>query len=288
MHVPRAAAWVSGNVSCPWIWSAERVGGAVVPRLLSSKRASATFALTVFVTTVVQVLATPFTALLGGTSEWGLLYPEPVIVTLLVVGCALQAAALTLSDRWPRTAVVLTVAVYLTLVVWLSVPSWLVGMYLVIALAMFLLATRLSPAESIVWAVTVSAVSVALLLWWILAIGTEPRIAVGYVVAEAARLAAPTLAGAALGIWWSAQVRRVTLAREDAELARQEHDMRVAAAESRERARIAQELHDVAGQHLAGLITLSEAALAISPTQPEEALQLVRDLRDEGRFAAAS
>lgn len=260
----------------------------MTPALLRSRRASMTFALTVFAMTLVQVLATPLIALLGGTMEWGLVFPEPIIVLLLVTGCAAQAGALMLSDRRPRMAVVLTTAIYLALVVWLAVPSWLAGMYLVIALAMFLLATRVSSIESIVWSITVSLVGMGGLLWWILAIGTPPHVVVGYILGEAARFVTPIVAGAALGIWWSAQVSRVTLAREAAELATQEHDARVAAAESQQRARIAQELHDVAGQHLAGLITLSDAALAIAPTQPDEALNLVRDVRDEGRFAAAS
>ena len=44
----------------------------------------------------------------------------------------------------------------------------------------------------------------------------------------------------------------------------------------------------MAGQHLAGLITLADAALAIAPSRPAEALALVEEVRDEGRFAAAS
>src|SRR3546814_10215650 len=76
--------------------------------------------------------------------------------------------------------------------------------------------------------------------------------------------------------------------REEAERARREHDERVARARTVERARIARELHDVAGQHLAGLITLSDAALSLAADRPEEALRLVEDVRSEGRFAAAS
>jgi len=256
--------------------------------LLSSRRAAITFAVTVFIMSVVQVLSTPLTALAGGVTDWGLVYSEPVIIALLVAGCAVQSGALLLSDRWPQLAVALTAGIYLGMVLWLGVPTWLVGMYLVIALATFLLATRATPAVSIVWAVGVSAVAVAILLWWLLAIGTEVHVAFGFVLAEAARLVMPIVGGAALGIWWAAQVNRVSLAREEAELAKQEHEVRVAAAEARERARIAQELHDVAGQHLAGLITLSDGALAIAPTQPAQALRLVREVRDEGRFAAAS
>lgn len=256
--------------------------------LLRSRRAALTFAVMVFLTTVVQVLAVPLTALVEGATEWGLVFSEPVILSLLVAGCAAQSAALLLSDRWPKLAVIAVTTVYLVMALGLAVPSWLVGMYLVIALAMFLLATRSAPAVSILWAVGVSLISIALLYWWVLAIGTPPQVATGFVLAEAARLAVPTFGGTALGIWWAAQVRRVTTVREAAELAKQEHEERVEDARSRERARIAQELHDVAGQHLAGLITLSDAALAIAPTQPEHAIELVQDVRNEGRFAAAS
>lgn len=77
-------------------------------------------------------------------------------------------------------------------------------------------------------------------------------------------------------------------ARAEAETAKREHDKRVEEAEQRERARIAQELHDVAGQHLAGLITLADAALTIAPDRPDDALRLVEEVRSEGRFAAAS
>jgi len=77
------------------------------------------------------------------------------------------------------------------------------------------------------------------------------------------------------------------VARQQAELAAREHDDRVADAQRRERARIAQELHDIAGQHLAGLITLADAALKVAPTHAGQALALMQDVRDEGRFAAA-
>lgn len=255
--------------------------------LLRSRRASLTFALMVFLTSAIQVLATPLMAVIDGKTQWGLGISEPVIVTLLVLGCAAQALALTLSDRWPKLTVVLVTAIYLALALGLAVPSWLIGMYLVIALAMFLLATKCSPTTSVLWAIAVPAISVGLLLWWILGIGTPPQLAVTFIFAEATRLAVLVIGGTALGIWWAVQARRIATAREAAELAEHEHSARVAAAEERERARIAQELHDVAGQHLAGLVTLSDAALALAPTQPDRALDLVREVRNEGRFAAA-
>ncbi len=210
------------------------------------------------------------------------------MLTLLVLGCAVQAGAFLLSDRWPEITVLIVTAIYIGLAVGLAVPTWLIGMYLVIALALFLLATRRPIAVSIVWLVGVVAVTMGPLFLVTLSLGLPPGAAVSFVVGETTRLAAPATAGAALGVWWGTQTRRVSLARSQAEAARQEHDRRVAEAKQRERERIAQELHDVAGQHLAGLITLADAALTIAPVRPEDALQLVEEVRDEGRFAAAS
>lgn len=257
-------------------------------RILSTRRSALVLAVTVFVTTTVQVLAQPVAALIDGQAEWTLVLPPPVLLSLLVLGCAVQAASFLLSDRRPEATVLIVTVVYIGLAVGLAVPTWLIGIYLVIALALFLLATRRSFTVSIVWLVGVVAVTVAALFLWVFTLGLPPTIAVGFVTAEAVRIVAPAIAGTALGVWWGLQTRRVTLARIEAETAKREHDKRVEEAEQRERARIAQELHDVAGQHLAGLITLADAALAIAPDRPGDALHLVEEVRNEGRFAAAS
>jgi signal transduction histidine kinase len=240
------------------------------------------------VTTTIQVLVQPIGILLDGQVDWTLVLPPPLMLSVLVLGCAVQASAFLLHDRWPEVVVLVAVAVYIGLAVRLSVPSWLIGMYLVIALALFLLATRKSLSVSVVWLVGVVVVTVGALFLWSLAYGFAFHSAVAFVSGEAVRIAAPAAAGTALGAWWRTQTRRVNLARMQAEAAKREHDKRVEEAEQRERARIAQELHDVAGQHLAGLITLADAALMIAPARPEDALGLVEEVRNEGRFAAAS
>lgn len=261
---------------------------AVADRILATRRSALVLAFTVFVTTTIQVLVQPVAALSEGQVEWTLVLPPPLMLSILVLGCAVQAAAFLLSDRWPEATVLITTAVYIGLAVGLEVPSWLIGMYLVMALALFLLAARRSLTVSIVWLVGVVVVTVSALFAWISTIGLTFSVAVGFVTTEAIRIAAPAIAGTALGVWWGAQTRRVNLARAQAEAAQREHDKRVEEAEQRERTRIAQELHDVAGQHLAGLITLADAALTIAPAHPEHALQLVEEVRNEGRFAAAS
>ncbi|MBW9110163.1 sensor histidine kinase [Microbacterium ureisolvens] len=259
-----------------------------VTRILGTRRSALVLASIVFVTTTIQVLAEPLAVLVQGGIEWTLPVSAPVLFSLLVLGCAAQASAFLLADRWPEATVVITTVTYIGLAAGLSVPGWLIGMYLVIALAMFLLATRKSLTVSIVWLVGVVLVVTGALFLWALAIGLTPNVAAGFVTTEAMRLTAPAIAATALGAWWGVQTRRVNLARIQAETAKREHDDRVEEAERKERARIAQELHDVAGQHLAGLITLADGALAIAPARPEEALRLVEEVRNEGRFAAAS
>ncbi|MCM3697040.1 sensor histidine kinase [Microbacterium oleivorans] len=256
--------------------------------LLGTTRASLVFVITVFVATVIQVLATPTIALWEAPDlEWPLPTSIPVTYGLLIAGCALQAVSLTMFSRRPGTTVTVVVALHLALAAGLGVPTWVVGMHIVIAGALFLVATRVSTARVAALCSAVVVVESAVLLWFALGSGESVTVGIGWVAAHVVSLAAPAVAGTALGVWWATKTRRMQQAREEAELATQEHAERVAAAQERERARIAQELHDVAGQHLAGLITLTDAALSVAPTHADEALALLRDVRDEGRFAAA-
>lgn len=257
-------------------------------RLLGTRRSAFVLALTVLVTTTVQVLVQPVAVLIEGQVEWTLVVPPPLMLLVLVLGCVVQAAAFLVSDRRPEITVLVATAVYIGLTVGLAVPTWLIGMYLVIALALFLLAARRTAAVSVVWLVGVVVVTGAVLLGWTVTMGLAYSVAISFVAPELIRIAAPAVAATALGVWWRTQFRRVRLARIQAESAKQEHDTRVQQAAQAERARIAQELHDVAGQHLAGLITLADAALTIAPARPEDALSLVEEVRNEGRFAAAS
>ncbi|CAL4860893.1 histidine kinase [Microbacterium sp. MM2322] len=255
--------------------------------LRGSSRASWFFVVTVFLTTVVQALVSPTWGLLEGAGEW----PLPVSVAgtyaLLIGGCAAQAGALLLSQRMPRVTLTAVVVIHLALAVGLAVPTWVAGMSLVISVALFLAAAGMAVAEAVAWCVGTIVAESAVLLCWVLGTGESLGVSIGWLAAQITSMAAPAVGGTALGLWWSAKVRRMRLAREAAERATREHDERVADAQRRERARIAQELHDIAGQHLAGLITLADAALKVAPTRADQALELLQDVRDEGRFAAA-
>lgn len=218
---------------------------------------------------------------------WPLPTSIPLTYALLTVGCAMQACALVMFSRHPGATVGIVVVIHLALAVGLGVPTWVAGMHIVIAGALFLVATRVPTGRVVLWCAGVIVVESAVLLWFAVASGEALAVGIGWVVAHVVSLAAPAVAGTALGIWWATKTGRMQQAREEAERATREHEPRVAAAEQRERARIAQELHDVAGQHLAGLITLADAALTVAPSRAGEALALLQHVRDEGRFAAA-
>ncbi|AZS44936.1 Sensor histidine kinase DesK [Microbacterium oleivorans] len=255
--------------------------------LLGSARASWFFVVTVFLTTVVQALVSPTVALLEGATGWPLPVPIAGTYALLILGCALQAGVLFLTQRMPRLTIAFVVAIHLALATGLSVPTWVSGMSLPISVAIFLGATRLNATRAIAWCAAVIVAESVVLLCWAMGAGESIAAAVGWLASQVMSLAAPAVGGTALGLWWSVKARRMRVAREAAESAAREHDERVAEAQRCERARIAQELHDVAGQHLAGLITLADAALKVAPTRAEQALELLQDVRDEGRFAAA-
>jgi signal transduction histidine kinase len=253
-----------------------------------TRRAALILVAIVSVSTTVQVLATPITAMLAGPVDWPFDISISVLCVILALACVAQASAVLLSDRWPRIAVFATVAVYLLLLGAFDIPNWLIGTYLVVALAQFLLARRVSAGSAVVCLLGVVVAGMGGLFTWAVFYSGDVGTALSFMANEFFRFTAPALGATALGIWWGAQVRQVTLAREQAELARQEHDARVNDARERERARIAQELHDVAGQHLAGLVTLADAAISLAPARPDEAIRLVGEVRNEGRFAAAS
>jgi len=268
--------------------TSEKARPAPAERVLGTPRFAAVFGLLIFLATTLQVIATPLAALGQGLDQWPLPVSEPIVLTLLILGCGVQATALAVSDRFPQLAVATVTVVFVALAIGLEVPTWLTGMYLVIALSLFLLATRRSAVVAVAWLILSLTAAVGSLFVWLLSEGSTWAAASWWIVAEAVQLGAPAAAATLMGLWWQGRARRMREARDAADDARRQHEDRVADAQADERARIAQELHDVAGQHLAGLITLADAALKLAPQKPESAIELVQEVRDEGRFAAAS
>ncbi|MGP3534973.1 sensor histidine kinase [Microbacterium sp. RD1] len=258
------------------------------PPLYASIRPGVVFVAIVFVTTLAQVLVDPIAAALLGAQEWPLPIPVGATLALLITGCALQSSSLLLSRVSPGAATTLAVLVYLALLFVLGAPFWLFSMQLVIALSLFLLAARTSGPSALTGCALVIVTGAGAPYAWSSSVGADGAVLAGFLLSHGLGLAASATGGTALGVWWGAQTRRVEQARDEADRARVEHEARIARARAVERARIGQELHDVAGQHLAGLVTLADAAVALAADRPSDALDLVREVREEGRFAAAS
>lgn len=268
--------------------SPAEIADARITRLLGTRRASITFAAIVFLTMFIQVETNPFVALIGGQGQWS--HPLPLVVVALIVaaGCAAQASTLLLSVKHPALAVFGSLACYLALVHIVAVPNWLSAMQVTVAIALFLLSARTTVRAAIGWLALTVLLAWAGLLTWVTSAGVDPIAAAGFVISQMIAFAAPAMGATALGAWWGVRTRRIAHAQARAEAATREHEERIAQARLHERTRIAQELHDVAAQHIAGLLALTDAAMTLARDEPSRALDLVADVRTEGRFASAS
>jgi signal transduction histidine kinase len=97
------------------------------------------------------------------------------------------------------------------------------------------------------------------------------------------------LVAAALGLGLYAATRRAYLAelRDRAARLERERDQQGALAAAAERDRIAREMHDIVAHHLTVMVTLSDAAVAVSAASPERAAEVMRRVSATGRTALA-
>jgi signal transduction histidine kinase len=100
------------------------------------------------------------------------------------------------------------------------------------------------------------------------------------------------LVGAALGLGLYSATRHAYLAelRDRAARLERERDQQGALAAAAERARIAREMHDIVAHHLTVMVTLSDAAVAVSDASPERserATDVMRRVSATGRTALA-
>jgi signal transduction histidine kinase len=100
------------------------------------------------------------------------------------------------------------------------------------------------------------------------------------------------LVGAALGLGLYSATRLAYLAelRDRAARLERERDQQGALAAAAERARIAREMHDIVAHHLTVMVTLSDAAIAVSDSSPERserATDVMRRVSATGRTALA-
>lgn len=161
-------------------------------------------------------------------------------------------------------------------------------MQLVIAVAMFTLGSSRTATASIAWAAGVIAATVTALGLYAQTTGAPPTAVLSFVLTEGSALASVAFAALVLGMLWSVHERRTHAARARALEVERLKEQEVEDSRAAERGRIAQELHDVAGQHLAGLVSLCDASMDLAPAHPEQALELIEEVRAEGRYAAAS
>jgi signal transduction histidine kinase len=256
--------------------------------ILPTRRPPIVIAVVVFATTVVLSSIDPIAFAIDGTYAWPEALSFQASVILLYLFCAAQSASLLLTTRWPTAAVVATIAVYVLALFVIRAPTWVAPMQLAIIAALFLLGTRRSTAYTLVALLLVVAAQFGAVIVWTTAQGLTIGVLVGFLFGQSLTFAAGTSAATVLGLWWGGQARRLAQVRAHAETERRAQAERVERARELERARIAQELHDVAAQHIAGLVSLADAALSISGQHPQDALSLLGEVRTEGRFAAAS
>lgn len=249
---------------------------------------SPVFLAVVFLATVVQVCSDPVLAIASGTGEWAHSLSPEVVITLVAVICLAQAICVSQLASRPEPAVLGALACYLLVAVVLGVPTWATPMQLVVAIAMFALGSARSIPVAAAWAAAGVVGAFAALGAWAANLGAPPEAIAGFLLTEGVSLASLSFAGVILGILWAVLERRTERARRRAFDLQMQQAEAIEASRTAERGRIAQELHDVAGQHLAGLVSLCDASADLAPAHPQQALQLIDEVRAEGRYAAAS
>jgi len=222
--------------------------------------------------------------------------PRAVFLVIMTTGLAVQATAIVLVGRWPAITVTVMLGIYVVLVLVLNSPTWLESMNLPIAVAFFFLTMELRPVRAAMTFVAMVVVFAALQWFWVTRISGEPSTYRALWMFKVFVTFFPLIVVLGiLGEVWGLLTRRASLARQEAETARRrseaierEHERRVIQAREHERERIAQELHDVAAQHLTGLLSLADAASSVAHADPSSAIGLIGEIRAEGHYAAAS
>jgi len=284
ISAPRAASFADSGgpaAALSAAWPPDESG------VMSSLR-SPLFAAVAFVAVAVPVCADPVLATTSGSGEWTGGLPLITVILLAVLACLVQAVAVSLLATRPVLGLLAATGLYLAVAVLLGVPTWATPMQLLMALAAFALATSRPVPLAIAWSAGVTAATLGVLASWALASGAPPASVVAFLLTEGAKLVSVGFAGVVLGLLWASRERRTRIARARAREVERAQDQAVEASRAAERGRIAQELHDVAGQHLAGLVSLCDASLELAPAHPAEALELIEEVRAEGRYAAAS
>ncbi|WP_300592654.1 ATP-binding protein [Microbacterium sp.] len=256
--------------------------------ILPSRRATWVLAVVLFATMLVQGMVNPIAVLIDGNYSWSNSIPFEFSVFLLVALFAAQAAAILLATRWPVLATLATMAVYVAAVFVINAPSWVAPMQLTVVASLFLLGSRHAAPVTVPVLGVLILTDAAAFASWASVYGLTSGAILAFVFGQVVGFAASLAAAAVLGLWWGTQTRRVEQLRALAAAERRDQEERLTQAREAERARITQELHDVAAQHITGLLSLTEAAAFIAEQSETDALALLAEARTEARFAAAS
>ena len=193
----------------------------------------------------------------------------------LALALFLSAAPLLVRRIWPVRVLGCVLAVSLAIVIDQHTAN---GLALLIAL--YTVAVMRPRREALACAAAFELVIVAVTIWLAGSSWWYPAIFLSGLV------------GAALGLGLYFATRHAYLAelRDRAARLERERDQQGALAAAAERARIAREMHDIVAHHLTVMVTLSDAAVAVSDSSPERserATDVMRRVSATGRTALA-
>ena len=193
----------------------------------------------------------------------------------LALALFLSAAPLLVRRIWPVPVLGCVLAVSLAIVIDHRTAN---GLALLIAL--YTVAVMRPRREALACAAAFELVIVAVTIWLAGSSWWYPAIFLSGLV------------GAALGLGLYSATRLAFLAelRDRAARLERERDQQGALAAAAERARIAREMHDIVAHHLTVMVTLSDAAVAVSDSSPERserATDVMRRVSATGRTALA-
>jgi signal transduction histidine kinase len=195
----------------------------------------------------------------------------------LALALFLSAAPLLVRRIWPVPVLGCVLAASLAIVI-ASDHHTANGLALLVAL--YTVATMRPRREALAWAAVYELVIVGLTIWLAGSSWWYPAIFLSGLV------------GAALWLGLYSATRHAYLAelRDRAARLERERDQQGALAAAAERARIAREMHDIVAHHLTVMVTLSDAAIAISDSSAERsdrATDVMRRVSATGRTALA-
>lgn len=210
------------------------------------------------------------------------------VAVLLLAAVVAQSVVLLLLESRPRVCLSFSAVIAVGFPLVIGFPSLVLPLSVSVAVTLFVLSARGQVRGSFAAvAVVLAVLSSSQIVWWEATHNAAT-------LPGPAPILVPRWVGAA-AVWWGACVLGAALRSVIVHSRRQEPDdkwgtgieHRVLIARAQERERIAQELHDVTSQHVFGLLALADAAHALRASDPELALDMVEEVRVEGRFAVA-